>query len=236
MHPLNDLFSKFASPHVVSYLWLRRAVGGLGLLLPLMLGPIGFFLLGIDIQQNMSCYYHTALRDVFVGILFAIGLFMFCYVGSTQFENWTGNLGCLAAIGIALCPIDYGSDPLQQRTIAGYIHTMCGGVLFTCMGLFSLWHFPASEPEDENRVWDDRRRLVFRATGIVLFCSLLVMAIYLFALDSRQREQLGRWNVIFWGEWVAIWAFAIAWLVKGRTVAGILNGVEAVKALGTPTR
>ena len=93
-----------AQPLVVSYMGVRRAIGVSGLLLPIVLGPIGW-LMGIDIQDNMSSYYHTPLRDVFVGTLSAIGIFLFCYRGNDWIENWTANLGCVFALGVALCPL-----------------------------------------------------------------------------------------------------------------------------------
>ena len=39
---------------VMSYLGVRRSLGLLAFLLPLALGPFGFFVLGIQIQDNMS--------------------------------------------------------------------------------------------------------------------------------------------------------------------------------------
>lgn len=53
---------------VVSYLTIRRAIGVSGLLLPLALVLGGWFA-GVPIQDNMSSYYHTPLRDIFVGML-----------------------------------------------------------------------------------------------------------------------------------------------------------------------
>ena len=216
---------------VLSYLWIRRAVGGLGLLLPIILGPFAYLFFGIEIQENMSSYYHTPMRDVFVGVMFAIGLFLFCYVGSTQFENWTGNLGCLAAIGVALFPIEANSDPLYQSTIAGYLHTVFGGLFFLTLSLFSIYHFPHNEPEDDSGKWDFSRKTVFRISGATLLLSVFSMGVFLFVLDRETREELSGWNLIFWGEWIAVWAFAIAWLVKGRALLIVAEGLKAVHSL-----
>ncbi len=72
---------------VMSYLGVRRSLGLLAFLLPLALGPFGFFVLGIQIQDNMSSYYHTPLRDVFVGAMCAMGIFLFCYhAGTLDFD------------------------------------------------------------------------------------------------------------------------------------------------------
>ena len=66
----------------VAYRTLRRIVGLLGVLLPVLLA-IGNPLLGarLELQSSISEYYGTAMRDVLVGFLFAIGLFLFSYHG-----------------------------------------------------------------------------------------------------------------------------------------------------------
>ncbi len=223
--------SSRAHPMVLSYLWIRRAVGALGLALPIILGPVAWVLFGVEIQENMSSYYHTPMRDVFVGVMCAIGLFLFCYVGSTPFENWTGNLGCVAAIGVALFPTDAGSDPLHQATLVGYLHTLFGGLFFLTLALFSIYHFPHNEPEDDCEDWNWGRNAIFRISGAVLLLSVAAMGVFLFVFDQATRERLSQWNFIFWGEWIAVWSFAIAWLVKGRTVKLFLESLEVVKSL-----
>ncbi|MFK7767914.1 MAG: hypothetical protein AB8B55_11885 [Mariniblastus sp.] len=229
--PQTKQISNHARPMVLSYLWIRRAVGSLGLALPIILGPGGWLFLGVEIQENMSSYYHTPMRDIFVGVMCAIGLFLFCYVGTTQFENWTGNLGCVAAIGVALFPIDAGADPLFQATFIGYLHTLFGGLFFLTLALFSIYHFPHSEPEDDSDQWNWGRNEIFRTSGATLLLSVAAMVFFLFVLDRPTRDRLSEWDFIFWGEWIAVWAFAIAWLVKGRTVLLLLESLEAVKTL-----
>jgi hypothetical protein len=118
---------KHTQPLVVSYFGLRRAIGVSGLLLPIVLWPVGWWLFEVPIQDNMSSYYYTPLRDVFVGTMFAICVFLFCYRGNDWVESLTANVGCVAAIGVALMPLDPNSDPLLQKSWVGYAHTVCGG-------------------------------------------------------------------------------------------------------------
>lgn len=94
-----DQLSATTNTLVLSYVGIRRAIGISGLVLPIFLGPAGWLVFGIAIQDNMSSYYHTALRDVFVGTLCAIGIFLFCYRGYDWIENWTANVGC----GLVIC-------------------------------------------------------------------------------------------------------------------------------------
>lgn len=204
---------------VVSYLGIRRAVGAIGLALPLFLGPVGWLVFGIDIQDNISSYYHTVLRDVFVGAMCAIGIFLFCYRGYDWIESWTGNLGCASALGVALFPLDAGSDPLVQKSIIGYLHTLSGGVFFLTLAFYSLYHFPnAQEEKHETAPHEVQRNWIYRISGMVILVSLLAMGAYLVLLPADWKQELNRFNFLFWMEWVAVWAFAAAWLTKGRAI------------------
>ncbi|MGB0789115.1 MAG: hypothetical protein ACPGQR_06225, partial [Marinirhabdus sp.] len=68
---------------VVSYLTLRNAIGIIGIALPivLLLGSVALFECD-ELHQSISHYYHTRMRNVFVGALCAVALFLFCYKGS----------------------------------------------------------------------------------------------------------------------------------------------------------
>ena len=198
---------------------MRRAIGATGLLLPILLGPVGYWAFGIPIQENMSSYYHTALRDEFVGAMCAIGIFLFCYRGYDRVENWTANFGCLSALGVALCPLDADSDPLHQRSVLGYLHTVSGGIFFLTLAFYSLYHFPsAGDEKREIAPHEAQRNFVYRTSGIVILLSLAAMGSYLFLLPVETQRRLNDYHFLFWGEWVAVWAFAAAWLTKGRAI------------------
>ncbi len=216
---------------VLSYLGIRRAVGSLGLALPVVLAAGGFLLFGTPIQENISSYYHTPLRDVFVGVMCAIGLFLYCYRGSSRFENWTGNLGCIAAVGVAFFPLDAGSDPLRQTSIAGYLHSLCGGAFFLTLAVFSVYYFPLNEPEDDAPDFLLEKSTSYRLSGITILASVLVMGVYLFLLPQATKDLLDKYCFLFWMESIAVWSFAVAWLVKGRAIALLTEGVEKVREL-----
>ncbi|QDV68924.1 hypothetical protein Poly24_26370 [Rosistilla carotiformis] len=201
---------------VISYLTIRRAIGVTGLLLPLVLGP-GGWIVGIPLQPNLSSYYHTGMRDVFVGTLSAIGIFLYCYRSYDRVENWTANLGCVSALGIAFFPLDFKSDPLLQKSLTGYLHSFCGGVFFLTLAFYSLYHFPRdAQREDEPHLRE--RRLIYRTSGIVILVSLVAMGAYLFVIRGATKQWLNEYHFLFWMEWIAVWAFAAAWLAKGRTI------------------
>jgi len=204
---------------VVSFIGIRRAIGLSGFLLPILLGPVGWLVFGIEFQDNMSSYYHTGMRDVFVGTLCAIGIFLYCYRGYDRIENWTANVGCISALGVALFPLDANSDPLYQRSLTGYLHTISGGAFFLTLALYSLFHFPsAKDSQHEAAPHEMERNLIYRTSGIVILLSMMAMGVYLFLLSASWKQLLNDYNFLFWMEWIAVWAFAAAWLTKGRTI------------------
>ncbi len=176
---------------VVSYLGLRRAIDAIGLLVPIVLGPVGWFCFGIEIQDNMSSYYHTALRDVFVGSMCAIGIFLFCYRGYDWIESWTGVFGCLSALGIAFFPLDANSDPLDQRSVLGYLHSLSGGLFFLTLAFYSLYHFPGAE-RHEVAPHVAQRNFIYRTSGVVILLCMVAMGAYLFLLPAEPQATLQR--------------------------------------------
>ncbi len=224
------LESHQAETLVVSYLGIRRGIGTIGLMLPVVLAGAGW-VLGIEIQDNLSSYYHTPLRDVFVGSLCAIGIFLFCYRGYDWIERWTGNFGCLSALGLALFPTDASSDPLYQQSVVGLLHSVCGGVFFATLAFYSLYHFPRTAGgSEEAEPHELERNLVYRGSGIVILLSSVAMGVYLLLPATELKAWLNRYNFLLWGEWIAVWAFAAAWLTKGRAIFADL----AVDVLSLP--
>ncbi len=213
-----DNLSESTRTLVVSYLGVRRAVGLIGLILPIALVPCGWLLFGIELQDNMSSYYHTPVRDVFVGAMCAISCFLFCYRGYDWIERLTGYCGSVAALGVALFPLDANSDPLFQKSVVGYMHTISGGAFFLTLAFYSLYHFPksASQPIDDQLVRS--RNLIYRSSGWVILLSMLAMGGYLFLLPPSWKIFLNRYNFLLWMEWIAVWAFAAAWLIKGHAI------------------
>lgn len=258
-----DAPSGAAEPLVVSYLALRRAVGLAGLLLPVALWPGAWLVWGVPMQDNMSAYYHTAARDVFVGALCTLGVFLYCYRGHDWAENWSANVGSVAALGVAFFPLDAGKDPLAQQTLSGYLHSVFGAALFLTLAFYSLVHFPSGgwpawvwraicrglaslnttapdcppserspaehEPSDDPS-HELERNLIYWGSGVVILASLAAMGVYLL-LPTALKAYFNRYHFMFAMEWVALWAFAAAWLTKGRAIVADV----AVAALAVPT-
>ena len=60
-----------------TYLSLRIGMAALAIAFPLLLWVGGHIFQSLPLQASMSAYYHSSMRDVFVGVLVAIGAFLY---------------------------------------------------------------------------------------------------------------------------------------------------------------
>lgn len=87
------------------YLALRQWLGRIGLALPIALVVFRIWDGGeTELRTSISAYYYSAMRDVFVGALIAIGLFLITYRGNTWWEWLIATISGVGAIGVALLP------------------------------------------------------------------------------------------------------------------------------------
>jgi hypothetical protein len=68
----------------------------------LITGNVIFFT--TSLPGSMSGYYYTHMRDLFVGALCALGVFLVAYVGYDEVDRWITNIAGLCAIGVAFFP------------------------------------------------------------------------------------------------------------------------------------
>lgn len=130
---------------VISYLNLRQSIGCLGIALPFALAIGGLLIFQVGIQSTVSDYYYTGMRSVFVGILFAIGVFLFSYRGYQRKDNIAANLASFCAIGTALFPTPPQNATPLAETI-GTLHIAFAVTFFVSLAYFSLVLFTKSDP------------------------------------------------------------------------------------------
>ena len=109
-------------PLVISYLGLRKVVGIIGLALPFALAFGRIFLQGHGIEGSISCYYYTVMRNVLVGSLCAIGVFLMSCQGYDRKDEIAGYLASVFAIGVALFPTTPYMDATSQDKLVGTLH------------------------------------------------------------------------------------------------------------------
>jgi hypothetical protein len=193
---------------VISYLTLRRAVGLLGVLFPVVLA-VGGLVAGPDpgLQPSISDYYGTPMRDVFVGVLFAIGWFLFSYRGYERKDDVAGNLAWLFAMIVALFPVTSG------RPVIRSIHFVSAAALFLVLSYFSLFLFTKSggDPTPRKAI----RNAVYILCGLVMVGAVALVGVYHALLEHTVIDSL---EPVFWLETLALWAFGASWFVKGETL------------------
>ena len=99
---IREWIQKHSKTNIDSYRNLRRALGILGISLPVILILGGYIFASYPIQFSVSHYYHTNMRDVLVGLLGAVSLFLMTYTGYGVIDNLiTWAIG-LAGAGVVV--------------------------------------------------------------------------------------------------------------------------------------
>jgi len=192
--------------HTYSYLALRKAVGWISILLPftLMLGVFLIFDRPI-IQASISHYYYTGMRDVFVGAICAIALFMFFYSGYDKWDDLAGNMAGFFAVGAAWFP----TSEAGPSNWIGIIHFVCAACFFLTLAAFSLFLFTQKGPSPtrEKKI----RNIIYISCGLIMIACLIAILIYHTFIDSES-------SFVFWAETLALVVFGVSWLTKGGTL------------------
>ena len=126
-----------------TYTHLRIGMALTALAFPLIL-LLGGLSIGVEQQGSMSAYYHTPMRNAFVGILFMIGPFLFLYKGFSRQENHALNFAGIFAVGIAVFPNGYlhGNAVFDKLSDHGRTYKSCGtGYQHAAQWPLRTWRF-----------------------------------------------------------------------------------------------
>lgn len=197
----------------------RQLIGWLGFLLPALLwliagwrptGPLPQWCL----LDSVSVYYYTGAVTVFVGILVALGVFLFTYRGYDNEYRRRDRIAAIVAGGAAVlvaffptAPPDASLRPAWWTSPLGTIHYAAAVVLFGAFIYFSLFLFPRSKVDIGASLPNDKRR----RNRVYRVCGAAMVACILWAGAAELRHA-----PIFWPETLALEFFAVSWLVKGR--------------------
>jgi hypothetical protein len=189
---------------VISYLAIRRAVGILGIAFPIVM-VIGYWFAGGEgIRASISSYYHTGMRDLFVGILCAVALFLFSYTGYEKKDNIAGDLAAIFALGVAFFP--------TSDSLIGTIHLISAVLFFLVLAYYSLFLFTKGAPIPSDQ--KIKRNRLYRVCGFVILGAILLM--FLYSGIPVIHEALSGSRFIFFMETLALWAFGLSWITKGK--------------------
>jgi len=198
---------------VLDYLSLRKAVGIIGVALPVVLALGNMILHGAGIQRSISLYYYTDLRNVFVGSLCAIGVFLMSTKGYDKRDMIFGILASLFAIGVALFPTSPESGATSEEQIIGTLHLTFASLLFLTFAYFcfKLFTLTAGNPTPRKL----HRNTVYRVCGtIIVACIALIAVVHLPSIGKLAAPL----SPVFWLESIAVMTFGVAWLTKGEAI------------------
>jgi len=235
-----------SNPHelVLSYTRVRTALGLLGMALPLVLLIGGIFFEDDGLAPSISDFYHTTYRDIFVGTMVAIGVFLISYRGYAPSDrdrlpdDVLATIAGIGAFGTAFFPNElpphvlaaYGdlSDPANwqevpattvfQRMVgirtAPYFHYVFATMFFGSLALFCFVKFA----RHSKVAW--RRRLYLSCGWIILGALALAFVASMLKIFGPETSPLVQFvkgsPVIFWLEAIGVWAFGLSWLIKGK--------------------
>lgn len=219
---------------------LRRVIGLTAVLLPWTLmvserlrhvlfgervGPAGPW-----IERSISAYFHTGVREIFVGALAAIGVFLLAYRGLQRIDVVASKLAGFLALVVAALPtyerpLDPKSNAANSVTlfsdafhpdpaVVGRIHFAAAGLLFATLACMSLFLFTRTDqvvPTPQKRA----RNVVYVVSGVVI-----VVAIGLIAVVKLTNVEDALPGIVFWLETLAMTAFGLSWLTKSEIILG----------------
>lgn len=223
---------------VLSFLSVRRALGGLGFFLPLSI-LIWSVLSGEGLLASISDYFYSPMQQIFVGTLCAIAVFFWNYEGykprdTEIISDWAvSRVAAVGALLVAFSPMSPArSDAMQrlseaERTIpfpalfqrilgqdlAQILHFFGAAIFFGALAVYCLVLFVRSDKKpDPIKIRENR---IYRICGwIIVACMALIASSIWLDLGAI----LGT-AAVYWLESIACFAFAISWLVKGKALA-----------------
>lgn len=213
---------------VHSYLFLRRAIGAIGLALPVVLivgnliWPHGMLL------DSISAAYYSPLRGVFIGSLSAVGVFLVAYRGYGRIDDVTGDIAGMAAIGAALFPTAPLVGASAAQNVADVLHNAFAGIFFLALVVFCLFLFPRNEGAPTPAKLE--RDVVYRVTGVLILVAIILLGI------TKLTSAATSLHPKLWLETIAILAFGIAWAVKGETLGVLRDRVNEMRSANGGTQ
>ena len=199
---------------VISFKYLRRLIGILGMLLPWACLFGGWLFARVPLQPSISHYYYTNARDVFVGLLVATAMFLLTYRGDNVLEWLTMSLSGAAALGIALFPcrslevpgpVAVGFFQLSPAT-SNLIHFVCALLFFLLFVFISLCIFMITD--EQEPVW---HKITYPIFAGIVGVALLVLGGLACLMGP---DAINQTSIVFWCETVMLTAFGFSWLVK----------------------
>ena len=158
--------------------------------------------------SSISASYWTNAQDIFVGLLFVVGSFLFAYNGHSLPESIASKAASLAAVCVALFPTAPDYYPTDFDSV---VHHLAATVLFSILAYFCFIPF---RKDVKNAVGKRaRRNWIYLGCGWAMIVCMLVIFV---ANKTLSEAELIRLRVTYFGEAGALVAFGFAWIASGK--------------------
>jgi hypothetical protein len=162
------------------------------------------------------------VRDVFVGIMIGVGMFLITYRGYEKSDDIVTNLTGVVGIGLALCPCLMSQNPNNNvgyfnlnPYVSNAIHLTCASVFFLLLAYNSIFLFTKSTDRMAMTKNKKKRNAIYLACGIAMVVLILFLVVLRLALGEPKFDSV---PIAFCIESLMLFAFGISWLVKGETI------------------
>ncbi|MBI5280248.1 MAG: DUF998 domain-containing protein [Candidatus Solibacter usitatus] len=207
---------------VCSYLSLRKAVGIIGAALPFALAFGRALLEGPELQSSLSSSYYSGMRDLFVGSLCAIAVFLMPYRGYERIDDIAGDVACVFGVGRALFPAAPDLNATAGQKLIGALHFTFAALFFLTVAYFALVLFRKTDPSKTPTHRKLQRNAVYAVCGCTMLACLALIAVLAALPDGAPIKRI---HPVFWLESLAIVAFGVSWLTKGEAILKDQEGV-----------
>ena len=212
---------------MIPQIWARRFLGILGLVLPVVIVLSGLLVFG-SVRDSLSDYLNVKSREVFIVMLLIVAWCLIKYNGYDFIDNLIGKLAGLCALGVLFFPSNAGG----WQSVVHFVSATGLFLVFAFMCLFlftktkdappnNLWHtitsfrFGIIKSDEPDMRLKKKRNKVYVACGVALLVNMLITVLYnLFWQDTG----ISVIKPVLVLEWLMIWAFALAWMVKGQII------------------
>ena len=181
------------------------------------------------LPNSLSDYYYTPMRNILVGSLCVLGVFLVLYDVSVRADRWITNAAGVGVLGVAFLP---GSPPVAHLTtsqeVIGNLHVFFAAIAFVGLAA-TMWRFAAAISDGPDApAPSPRAAVLYRASACVMLGFVIASGVAILLPLSVQNSTLAIYDF----EALAIFTFGVTWLVKGRAMQPLLSAPAVARILG----
>ncbi|WP_318542679.1 hypothetical protein [Marixanthotalea marina] len=223
-------FSEEDSIWLTSSKTLRKMVGVLGMLLPLLL----YIFLAIisehyEILDSISHYYFTRSNVIFIIVVSLMAVFLMIYKGKEPIDFYLSTIAGMAAIMLLLFPTDsiitdcggicsdFSIAFIKDNPTRSIFHYVCAGIFLGSLAYMSLFLFTKFDKNHGKTKAKVKRNMVYKVCGVLMVIALVVVLLG-GGMELIPSDDYNDYNITFWMETLAVEAFGFSWLVKGEAI------------------